>query len=432
MHAACIERGGEIQAAEEGVSLNCEPSLRLKALWIVLTTLGLGLIFLLLFATLEQRPLDMEALRYFPAEMLERGRRFTREARLAGTLQALATVGLLLLLCFSAAGARLLKRLEAIGRGRPSRELACVVVGVGLLSALVEFPFAFYLGYLHEKAYGLTRISPGAWLGEHLLGLGVSTVLSVLFWLPLYWLIRRSSRHWWLPATGVTALFGGLLAMLYPVLLLPLFNQVTPVKDPQVIAMIERMANRAGVEVGKVREIRVSEKSSRLNAMVTGIGPTKQVVLYNTLYEMMSLAEVEVVLAHELAHAVHGDVVTGWVVGSGLGAVSLALAAWLLREMREVAPLNLPAPHAARGLAVLILFFTLFDTVAAPIQNGVSRQMEVRADRYALRLTQNPRAVVTSFQKLAAANPSDVAPPPLVELLSYSHPSILNRIRLAL
>lgn len=398
----------------------------------LLVSLGMGLILLLLFATLEHRPLDLDSLRYFPAEMLERGRRFTREARLAGTLQALLSLGLMLALCFTAPGARLLTWLERLGRGRLWRELLCVSIGLSLLSGLIELPGAFYLGYLHEKAYGLTRLTPGAWLAEHTVGLLLNMGISLLFWLPLYWLIRRSPRGWWLPATAVTAGFTALLAALYPVFLLPLFNEVTPVRDPQLVAMVDRLARGAGVEVGQVREIQVGAKSSRLNAMVTGLGPTKQVLLYNTLMQQMSLAEVEVVLAHELAHAVHGDVATNWMLGSGLSAVSLLLAAWLLREMREVAPLNLPAPHAARGLALLILFFSLFDTVAAPVQNLVSRRMEVRADRYALALTQNPRAFVTSFQKLAQANPSDVAPPPVVEFLSHSHPSILNRIRVAL
>lgn len=388
--------------------------------------------FLLLFATLEQRPLDTEALRYFPAEMLERGRQFSREARLAGTLQALASLALLIALCFHPVGARLLERLEALGKGRLWRELLWVAAGVTLLTALIELPFAYYLGHAHEKAYGLTRQSAQGWFAEHLINLVLQWVLSVLFWLPLYGLIRRSPRTWWLPATAVTALFSALMATLYPVLVMPLFNEVHPVKDPRLIAMIDGLAERAGVEVGTVRELRVSEKSTRLNAMVTGLGPTKQVVLYNTLMQQMSPAEVEVVLAHELAHAVHSDILTSWMAASATGALSLLLAAWLLREMRSVAPLAIPAPHAARGLALLILFFTLFDTAAAPLHNILSRRMEVRADRYALGLTQNPRAVVSSFQKLAAANPSDVAPPPLVEFLSHSHPSLLNRIRRAL
>lgn len=398
----------------------------------LLITLGLGLILLLLFATMEQRPLDLEALRYFPAEMLQRGRQFTREARLAGTLQSLASLTVLLGLCFHPTGTRILTSLEAMGKGRLWRELACVLAGATLLTAVVELPFAFYLGHLHEKAYGLTRQTAPAWLAEHATNLAVHLLLSMLIWLPLYWLIRRSPRAWWLPATAVTALFGALLAALYPILLMPLFNKIHPVKDPQVVALIDRLADRAGVEVGTVREMQVSEKSTRLNAMVTGLGPTKQVILYNTLTQQMSPAEVEVVLAHELAHAVNSDIVTSWMVSSAIGAASLALAAWLLMEMQSVPPLNLPTPHAARGLVVLILFFSLFDTIAAPVQNAVSRRMEVRADHYAMTLTQNPRAVVSSFQKLAAANPSDVSPPPVVEFLSHSHPSILNRIRKAL
>lgn len=295
--------------------------------------------------------------------MLEQGRRFSRDARLASTLQALASLGVLLALCFHAAGARLLARLEGMGRGSLWRSLLRVMLGVTLVTALVEFPFAFYLGYLHERAYGLTHTTAGAWLTEHLLGLAVQFALSLLFWLPLFWLIRRWRRGWWVPAALVTAGFSALTTALYPVLLLPLFNQVTSVRDPALVAMIERLADRAGVEVTSVREIRVSEKSSRLNAMVTGLGPTRQVILYDTLMKQMSPAEVEVVLAHELAHAVHGDLVTGWVVNAALGAMTLGLAAWLLRAMCHVEPLRLPAP--ARGLALLILFFTLCDTVAA-------------------------------------------------------------------
>lgn len=405
--------------------------MRLRALWFLLITLGLGLIFLLLFATLEHRPLEVEALRYFPAEMLERGRRFTREARLGVTLRSLVSLGLLLFLCFHSWGARLLQRLEALGRGRLRRELVIVTLALSLLVALVELPFDLYLEFWHERAYGLSQQGIGSWFGEHLVNLLVQILISLLLYLPLYWLIRRAPRGWWLPATGVTAAFSLLLAAAYPVLILPLSGEVTPVKDPQVAAMIQRLADRAGVEVTAVRELKVSGKSTRLNAMVTGLGPTKQVVLYNTLIEQMTPAEVEVVLAHELAHAVHGDIRTTWLVGTLLGAVSLALAAWLLREMHQVAPLALPAPHAGRGLALLLLFFSLFDLATGPVMNLLSRRMEVRADHYALALTQNPRALVSSFQKLAMANPGDVAPPALVEFLNHSHPSILNRIRRA-
>jgi len=408
-----------------------EPTLPLKSVWTVLLALGLGLILLLLFATLEERPPDGEALNYFPAALLEQGRRFAREARLAASLKALASLGALSLLCFHPAGARLLGWLEARGRGRWWRQVAWVAVGVAAVTALVELPFDYYLGHAHERVYGLTRQSVWAWLGDHLLGLAIGTAVSALLWLALYVLIRRSPRRWWAGASLVMAGYSLLLAALYPVLLLPLFHPVRPVTDPQVLEMIRGLAGRAGVRVEKVAELRVGDESSRINAMVAGIGPTKQVLLYDTLLRELSPAEVEAVLAHELSHAVHGDLFRGWALQAALNAAAMCLAAWMLRAMRDVAPLGLKAPHAPRGLALLMLFLSLCDIAGGPAQAALSRRAEVRADRYALELTQNPRALVQSFQKLARANPGDVAPPPLVELLSHSHPSIMRRIRAA-
>lgn len=408
------------------------PSLPLRATWTVLLTLALGLVLMLLFATLEQRPLDAEALRYFPADMLERGRQFTREARLAGSLKTLASLAALAALCFHPAGARVLIWLEGRGRGSWWREVAWVAVGAGLITALVELPFAYYLGHAHERAYGLTRETPWAWLGDHLLSLLVGMGTSLLLWLALYALIRRSPARWWTGAAIVSAGFSLLLAALYPVLLLPLFYEVRPVADPQVTVMIETLADRAGVKVERIAELGVGAESSRLNAMVAGLGPTKQVFLYDTLLRELSASELEAVLAHELSHAVNGDLLKGWLLSGALNAAGLGLAAWVLREMRGVAPLRLPVPQSARGLALLLLLLSLCEIAATPVQAALSRRMEVRADRYALELTQNPRALVQSFQKLARANPGDVAPPPLVEVLSHSHPSIIRRIRAAL
>ncbi len=426
--APCGIKRGECALIKEVGPLRADaPPVRL--IWSALLTAGLSLIFLLLFATLEQRPLEVEALRYFPAEMLQRGRQFSREARIAASLQALASTGLMLFLCFHAHGARWLTWLEERGRGKTWRGLLWVATGISLISAVVEFPFSLYLGYFHEKAYGLTQQPVVSWLLEHLVDLGINLLISVALWLPLYGLIRWSPRRWWLPATLFAAALSALLVILYPVLILPLSHPVKRVEDPKVVGMVQRLADRAGVAVETVREMQVSDKSSRINAMVTGLGPTKQVIIYNTLRQQMAPAEVEVVLAHELAHAAYGDVLRSWILNVVSGGLSLLAAAWLLRAMQGIGPLHLPKPHAARGLAMLILFFSLFDTVTAPVHNYVSRQMEVRADAFALRVTQNPRAMMSSFQKLAGSNPSDVSPPPLVEFLSHSHPSILRRIQ---
>ena len=296
----------------------------------------MGLILLLLFATLEPRPLDGEALNYFPAALLEQGRRFAREARLAATLKALASLGALAVLCFHPAGARLLARLEAAagagGRGR-SRGWRWGWA----MAAVVELPFAYYLGHAHERAYGLTRQSAWAWLGDHLLGAAVGLVFSALLWLALYALIRRSPRRWWAGASLVMAGYSLLLAALYPVLLLPLFHQVRPVDDPQVLAMIHSLAERAGVRVEKVAELRVGDgvqPDQRHGRRAWG--PPSRCCSTTPCSAELSPAEVEAVLAHELSHAVHADLFRGWALQAALNAAAMWLAAWMLRAMRGV------------------------------------------------------------------------------------------------
>jgi len=403
----------------------------LRRFWLVLYTLAAGLVLLLLFLTLADRSFHPAALRHFSPEVLTTGRQFSREAQVAITLNFFATVALMLWLCFRPGGAALLRRLEAAGRGRFWVTVLAVTAGLTVLSFLVDLPFAYYLSFWHERAYGLSRQSFPDWLGEQGKSLLLGLVTAPLAYLPIFWMIRRWPRRWWIPASLLNFALTGIWVLLTPVLVIPMYYELHPVQDPALHSMIQRLAGRAGVEVEAISEIRVSGETSRVNAMVTGLGPTHQVILYDTLLQRFTPEEVEVVMAHELAHAAHRDVMAGWVL-DGLGnAMILWVAAWMLRRSVGVAPLNLPAPHAPRALALLMLLFTLAGQLSAPLENAFSRRTEVRADRFALTVTGNPEAYVSAFKKLASGNPMDVDPHPWVEFLDYSHPSITSRIRLA-
>ncbi|HWI51352.1 MAG TPA: M48 family metalloprotease [Symbiobacteriaceae bacterium] len=408
-----------------------EASPALRRCWLLLWLLAVAGICLLLFAVLRDRPYDDLALQHFSREVLARGRQFSREARIAGTARDLAALGAMLWLCFHRTGARLTVRLERLGRGRLWLGLIAVAAGMTLLLALVRLPFSFYLGYWHERAYDLTRQRPAQWLAEYLQGVGLQMAVTLLLWLPLYWLIRHWPRGWWAPAALLNVTLTGLLVVASPLLFLPMQGKVVQVTDPRLVGMVERIANQAGLEVAEVRELKVSDRTSRVNAMVTGLGKTRQVVFFDTLLAGFKPDEVEVVVAHEMAHAIHQDVATGWLLDGLLETGTLLAAAWMLRTMVGVGPLRMANPHAARGLALLMLFTTLVGEVTGPLHNAVSRQMEVRADRFALETTRNPDAFIRTFKKLAAGNVADVDPPALVELLSATHPSIINRIRAA-
>lgn len=398
--------------------------------WYLLWAVALFLLMLPLMATLAERPIGQEVLNHFPILIVERGRQFTREVFLLGTLKVLLSLGALLFLIFHPLGASLLARLERLGGRHLVVQLAAVALGVALVTEIVELPLAYYLGHLHEKAYGLTSATGGDWIQGRLLNSGIGLVLLLGLWIPLYYLIRRAPRRWWLAAGLLQVAYTGLLSFLYPVVIMPLFNKFVEAPAP-VRARIEELAASEGVKVETVQVMKVSEKSSRMNAMVTGLGATKRVILYDTLLAKMTPEEVDVVIAHELAHAKYNDVVNGWLLSAGLTFVTLGIGAWVLRRSVGLEPLGLSRPHAARGFAVVILLLSLTDTITSPIQYYASRQMEERADQVALNLTKSPSTFISSFLKLAKGNPGDVDPPPVVEFLTHSHPSVMNRIRAA-
>lgn len=401
-----------------------------RRFWLWLWAIALFLLLLPLMATLADRPVGSEVLLYFSSAVVERGRQFTREIFLLGTLKALLSLGALLFLVFHPLGARLLAWLEERGGRHLFAQLGAVAVGIALVTELVELPLAYYLGHLHEKAYGLSSATGGDWLRSRMLSTGMNLFLILGLWIPLYYLIRRAPRRWWLAAGLLQVAYTGLISFLYPVAIMPLFNKLVPAPE-QVTTRIEQLAERVGVKVETVQVMKVSQKSSRMNAMVTGLGATKRVILYDTLLNQMKPDEVDVVIVHELAHAKHNDVMTGWFLSAGLTFGTLGAGSWLLRRSVGLEPLGLSSPHAARGFAVVILLLSLTDTLTSPVQYWASRRMEVRADQLALEMTQQPRAFISSFLKLAKGNPGDVDPPPVVEFLTHSHPSVMNRIRAA-
>lgn len=403
---------------------------QVRRFWLLLWAVALFLLVLPLMATLADRPISAEVLRYFPSAVVERGRQFTREVFLLGTLKALLSLGSLLFLVFHPIGARLLGWLEERGGRHLFAQLGSVAVGIAVVTELVELPLAYYLGHLHEKAYGLSSATGGDWLRSRMISTGMNLFLLLGLWIPLYYLIRRWPRRWWLAAGLLQVAYTGLISFLYPVVIMPLFNKLVPAPE-QVTTRIEQLAEQVGVKVETVQVMKVSEKSSRLNAMVTGLGATKRVILYDTLLNRLSPAEVDVVIVHELAHAKHNDVVTGWFLSAGLTFGTLGLGAWLLRRSVGLEPLGLGSPHAARGFAVVILLLSLTDTVTSPVQYWASRLMEVRADQLALEMTKQPKTFINTFRRLSQGNPGDVDPPPVVEFLTHSHPSVMNRIRAA-
>src|SRR5436305_3755734 len=235
--------------------------------------------------------------------------------------------------------------------------------------------------------------------------------------------IHRFPRRWWTVGAAGSVLVGGLFAALAPVLLDPVFNDYTPLAEGETRSDVFELARAAGVRVGEVYSVDASRRTTAANAYVTGLGPTKRVVLFDTLLDRYSRDEVRVVVAHELAHVRNRDVPRS-VLYAALVAPATAIAvqrlSWTLSSERGT-PGALPAMALAAAL------------VAAPtglIGNRLSRAVERRADAYSLQLSGAPEAFISFERAIALQNVADLAPPRWVSSLLATHPPTAERIGL--
>jgi STE24 endopeptidase len=225
------------------------------------------------------------------------------------------------------------------------------------------------------------------------------------------------------------AAVGVVLAQLAPVLLLPIFYRFTPLQRPELAARLLALGRRANAQLTGVFEWQLSDRTRKANAALAGIGRTRRILLSDTLLAAHSDDEIEVILAHELAHHVHGDLWSSMALDVALTAVGFYAADRLLTLAEPWLPLAGKADIA--GMPLVVLAAGAVSMVCRPISHALSRLHERRADRFALEMTGGADALVSAMKRLAAQNLAEERPSPLVELLFHSHPSIAARIAAA-
>lgn len=385
--------------------------------WAVVTLVGL-LVALVAAAVLlvpwhrpaAPRADQLAALREFPAEQVARGREF-RAALRPGSYGSLA-LGLVaaLLLGLTPVGAKLV---ELCGRPFGDHWIARAVLGglvVVLVADLVTLPFAAWRHAVAAR-YGLATQGWGGWTVDLLKSYAVSAVIGGVALLGFYTVTRLAPRWWWaFGAVGAAGLVV-LLSFILPVLVEPIFNRFTPMEPGPLRSELISLAERDGVPVRDVLVADASRRTRGVNAYVSGFGPTRRIVVYDTLLREAPPAEVAAVVAHELGHAKDRDVLTGTLTGA-LGAATVVTGLYLLGSwaglLRRAGVDSIAEP---RAFPLLLATVTLVGLVTAPAQALISRRVEARADAHALALTDDPAAFEAMQRRLTAVNLADPDPP---------------------
>ncbi|MEW2381985.1 M48 family metallopeptidase [Micromonospora sp. NPDC047707] len=405
--------------------------------WAVLTLVGLVLALAVAAAVLIpwQRPPapradQLAALRDLPAEQVARGREFRAALRPGGW--AALGIGLLVALALGLTplGSRLV---ELAGRPFGGHWAAQAVLGglaVVLVADLVTLPFAAWRHAVLTR-YGLATNGWGGWAVDLLKSYAVSAVIGAVALLGFYSVIRLAPRWWWaLGAAGAAGLVV-LLSFVLPVLVEPVFNRFTPMEPGPLRTQLMDLAARDGVPVRDVLVADASRRTRAVNAYVSGLGPTRRIVVYDTLLREAGPAEVTAVVAHELGHAKDRDVAVGTLTGA-LGAAAAVVALYLLGSSGPLLRLaGVDSVAQPRAFPLLVALVTVAGLLSAPAQALMSRRVEARADAHALALTGDPAAFEAMQRRLAGINLADPDPPRLEYLYSASHPSTVERIAAA-
>jgi STE24 endopeptidase len=365
----------------------------------------------------------------------DKASRYHRLKRQASLASLVWGAGLLTFLLATGATLRIRTAAESIAPGSPGSAAAwfgTIVIYVGLLSLLNEagsLPISFYSGFLLERRYGLSTERFAGWLLDQLKSLALGVLLGSVGAVVLYAVIAWSPGRWWLPGGLVFAALIVGLAQLAPVLLLPLFYTVKPLDREALRARLLALADRAGARVLGAYEWGLGGKTKKANAALAGIGATRRILVSDTMLSEFSDDEIEVVLAHELAHHVHGDIWKGILFESGLIVGGFYAASWLLARLAGAVGMRGVADIA--GLPLLLLAAGAVSLVMLPAAYAMTRAFERRADRYALELTRNPSAFVSAMRRLGVQNLAEENPSRLVQWLFYSHPPVRERIAAA-
>jgi STE24 endopeptidase len=320
---------------------------------------------------------------------------------------------------------------------------ALVLLGVRLLT----LPLSGWNEAVRRDA-GLSTRDWADWALDVARGFALSSGLTLAAVVAVVLLARSRPQHWWAIAAPGAAGLVVVASLAYPLVVEPVFNRFEPLPDGPLRADLVRLAEAEGVAVGDVLVADASRRTTTLNAYVSGLGPTKRIVLYDTLLDSAPPDEIAVVVAHELAHARENDVLKGTLVGAGGAALAVLLlaaaAAWT--ALPRLAGLDPGVPGAllepgtpparsplgeAAAVPFVLAVVTVLGFVAGPVESLLSRQVEARADVVALELTGDPDTFVAMQRTLALAALSDVQPPRLLYLWFASHPTAPERIALA-
>ncbi len=286
-----------------------------------------------------------------------------------------------------------------------------------------------YYGFRLERRYKLSTQKFRSWAWDEIKGFLVGLVMATVVVELLYFTLRQWPQHWWILAWALFMCLFVLREQFAPVVLFPIFYKFEPLEDEELRRRLVVLGERAGTRVRGVYRWKLSEKSNKANAALTGLGATRRIILADTLLDNYTPDEIEAVLAHELGHHVHRHILKSIFVQAGITLFGFWAANWVLHYAVDQHMFLQLSDFA--NLPLLALVSIVLSLLLMPALNAYSRFNERQADRYAFESITSVEPFISSMNKLALQNLAERTPSRWVEILFHSHPSISRRLAAA-
>jgi STE24 endopeptidase len=327
--------------------------------------------------------------------------------------------------------ARMRNLSERITRFRPL-QTALYWVQFILVTSVLMFPLTAYEGYFREHKYGLLNQTFGSWMKDQIVGLAVSLVLGAILVVPLFGLVRKLGRSWWVAGAVLMIVFLAFVSLIAPVYISPLFNRYTKLEDATVRDPILSMARANGIPGKDVYEFDASRQSNRVSANVSGFAQTLRISLNDNLLKRCTLPEIETTMGHEMGHYVLNHSYKGLVMMGVVFVIGFAFVNWgisfSLARWGQTWGVQGIGDVAVLPLAVIV--FSVYFFLMTPVTNTITRTMEYEADMYGLNAARQPDGEANVDLLLGEYRKMD--PGPMEEFIFYDHPSGRTRITAAM
>ncbi|MFB5196173.1 M48 family metallopeptidase [Neobacillus sp. KR4-4] len=308
-------------------------------------------------------------------------------------------------------------------------QTAIYLIWLSVFAYLATFPLS-YISFNLSKTYNISTQSFASWMKDEVIDFWLNYGTWLIIVPVLYWLMKKSQKRWWLYGWLLSIPFTLFMMFLQPVVIDPLYNDFYPLKDKALETKILTLAERAQIPATHVFEVNKSEETNALNAYVTGIGSNARIVLWDTTLNKLSDNQILFIMAHEMCHYIEKHIyfgIAGYLLISLLGLyLTYRIMNWATK--RWGSELKISDVRDIRSLPLFFMILSMLLFAASPFTNFTSRYQETRADKYAIEMTKNSEAAITSFQELTRSGLSQVNPPLLVKIFRYTHPSMLDRI----